>query len=272
MDKGKRGKGKLVRQGKAALAFCLVPLLFASCPGDGEVSSPEVDVQVAAAETAPKVTGGASSDPLDIGPPSDLSSQFSYIYGYQMTKALGGTLGEDCVAYIVIGARDYLLSDPLYTEDEMDQILADYQAMAYQHAQERIEELRASNLEEAEAFLASNARRSGVVSISDQVQYEVLREGSGASPGRGSTVTVEYELVTLAGEVKDSSYGRDGGMVVDLDDTIPGFSAVLLEMKEGGKVRAWVHPDQGYGAYGNGNIGPNQLLIFDIELLSVSAE
>ena len=42
-------------------------------------------------------------------------------------------------------------------------------------------------------------------------------------------------------------------------------------MKEGEKIRVWIHPELGYGSYGNSVIGPNQLLIFDIELVSVDS-
>ena len=86
-------------------------------------------------------------------------------------------------------------------------------------------------------------------------------------PSADSSVTISYQLVTLDGYSSGTQANRT--YTVDLSSTIPGFVSVLTHMSEGEKVRAWIHPSQGYGPYGNGNIGPNELLIFDIDLVSV---
>ena len=135
-----------------------------------------------------------------------------------------------------------------------------------------MKEIRERNLSAAESFLATNKKRSGVISVSDKLQYEILRSPSenGAKATNKSTVTVDYRLVTLAGEVKDSSYERGQASVFDLStNIIEGFRSAVAQMQEGEKIRAWVHPDLGYGINGTSNIEPNQLLIFDIELISV---
>ena len=123
----------------------------------------------------------------------------------------------------------------------MADIALQYQSQVFQRAEEMFNQLKEENLREAEAFLSSNAEH----------------------------VTVDYQLVTLDGQVMDSSYEHGGGTQLSLSSTIEGFRSVLMDMREGEKVRAWIHPEYGYGQYGNGNIGPNQLLIFDIELVSV---
>ena len=100
----------------------------------------------------------------------------------------------------------------------------------------------------------------------------MLREPQegGKKAQANSTVTVNYQLITLSGEVKDSSYERGQTSTFDLStNIIEGFRAACSVMSEGEKIRAWVHPDLGYGINGSSNIEPNQLLIFDIELISV---
>ena len=211
-------------------------------------------------------------NPLDkLEKPSVLADQFAYVYGYQVSSSLLNSFPDMNPDYLEKGVRDAINSSFLYSDAEANQILLDYQSDYQQKAAAALKERRQSNLQAAESFLKTNALRSGVISISDKLQYEVLREGDSSqeSPNSDSTVVVQYQLLTLAGELKDSSYERGSASTLSLNNTIEGFSEVVTLMKPGEKVRAWVHPDLGYGDYGNGTIGPSQLLIFDIELISV---
>ena len=151
----------------------------------------------------------------------------------------------------------------------MEDILASFQEEIFKRAEAAYNDISSSNLERAENYLETNGSRSSVVSVSPQVQYEVLRRGNegGLVPSADSSVTISYQLVTLDGYSSGTS--ADQTYTVDLSSTIPGFVSVLTHMSEGEKVRAWIHPSQAYGQFGNGNIGPNQLLIFDIELISI---
>lgn len=204
--------------------------------------------------------------------PKTLEEKFAYVYGYQLLNSIIMSIPELEKEFFLDGVRSYVDNDFIYSMQESQSIMNEYQQKRYETYEEQMKELREKNLAAAESFLQTNKKRSGVVSISDKLQYEVLREPSeGAKSATAkSTVTVNYRLVTLSGEVKDSSYERGQASVFDLStNIIEGFRSAVSVMHEGEKIRAWVHPDLGYGINGSSNIEPNQLLIFDIELISV---
>jgi len=245
-----------------ALSFCLVALTaLAACSKVQET-----------AEAAPVVPQAISANPMEeVTEPTELADQFAYVYGYQVASSLLSTFSDMKGEYLEKGVYDAINSSFLFTEAEANQILLSYQTQYQQQVAAELAATGKKNLEAAESFLKTNALRGGVVSLSDKIQYEVLREGEaeGASPLDDSTVVVQYQLMTLSGELKDSSYERGSASTLSLSNTIDGFREAVKSMKIGEKIRAWIHPDMGYGEYGNGTIGPSQLLIFDIELLSI---
>ncbi len=101
------------------------------------------------------------------------------------------------------------------------------------------------------------------------LQYIVLREGDGASPMPGQSVTLHYRGTLPDGTEFDSSYGGDPA-TFGVDQVIAGFGEAVTLMKVGGHIRAFLPADLAYGAEGAGtNIGPNQVLIFEIELIAI---
>ncbi|MCC7191431.1 MAG: FKBP-type peptidyl-prolyl cis-trans isomerase [Phycisphaeraceae bacterium] len=139
---------------------------------------------------------------------------------------------------------------------------------------ERNKVLAPKNKAEGEAFLAKNKTAEGVVTTKSGLQYKILQEGKGKSPDAKSTVTVHYTGALLDGKVFDSSEGR-GPATFSLDPTggrgvIQGWSEGLQLMKEGGKYRLWIPPELAYKEDGAGeDIGPNAVLVFDVELLKI---
>ncbi|MGR9044237.1 MAG: FKBP-type peptidyl-prolyl cis-trans isomerase [Gammaproteobacteria bacterium] len=120
------------------------------------------------------------------------------------------------------------------------------------------------------AFLAENAKKTGVVTTASGLQYEVLTEGSGASPSATDSVTVHYRGTTIDGTEFDSSYSRGAPATFPLNRVIAGWTEGVQLMKEGAKYRFYIPSDLAYGPRGAGQaIGPNSTLIFDIELIKV---
>jgi FKBP-type peptidyl-prolyl cis-trans isomerase len=130
-------------------------------------------------------------------------------------------------------------------------------------------EIREGNRIEGEAFLAENGKRPGVSVTPSGLQYEVVTEGTGEMPGPGSVVLVHYQGATISGAVFDSSYERGEPMEIPLDRVIPGWSEGLRMMREAGKAKLYIPPDLAYGEHGVGIIGPNAVLVFEVELLSI---
>lgn len=109
-----------------------------------------------------------------------------------------------------------------------------------------------------------------MITTDSGLRYQVLREGSGESPVSGQQVLVHYRGTLPDGTQFDSSYDRGEPAEFDVDGLIAGFSEALKLMRPGGHVRAHVPSALGYGEQGAGGlIGPNQDLVFEIELLEV---
>jgi FKBP-type peptidyl-prolyl cis-trans isomerase FklB len=133
--------------------------------------------------------------------------------------------------------------------------------------------LAEKNRREGQTFLAKNKTRAGVKVRPSGLQYEVLRAGNGASPKATDTVKVHYEGTLLNGTVFDSSVKRKEPAVFPVNRVIPGWTEAMQMMKVGDKWRLFIPSELAYGARGAGHdIGPNAVLIFDVELLGISPQ
>ena len=127
-----------------------------------------------------------------------------------------------------------------------------------------------TNLAKGQAFLAANRDKAGVKTTASGLQYEVLSLGSGSTPLASDTVTVNYEGRLIDGTVFDSSYERGEPATFRLDQVIPGWTEGVQLMPAGSKYRFYIPSELAYGARGAGGvIGPNEVLVFDVELISI---
>ena len=121
-----------------------------------------------------------------------------------------------------------------------------------------------------QAFLERNGAREEVITTDSGLQYEVLVSGDGASPAPADLVTVHYTGTLIDGTVFDSSVQRGQPAEFPANRLIPGWVEALQLMQVGDKWMLYIPSDLAYGERGAGGaIGPNQTLIFEIELLGV---
>lgn len=127
------------------------------------------------------------------------------------------------------------------------------------------------NLKAGEEFLAANAKKEGVKKTASGLQYVVLKEGQGKKPGLSDKVAVHYHGTLINGKVFDSSVDRGEPITFGVTQVIKGWTEALQLMKEGSKYRVFIPSELAYGKRGTpgGPIGPNETLIFEIELLHV---
>lgn len=120
-------------------------------------------------------------------------------------------------------------------------------------------------------FLAENASKEGVKTTPSGLQYQMITEGTGKSPVATDLVKVHYRGTLLNGKEFDSSYKRNAPAEFPLNRVIPGWTEGVQLMKEGGKAIFYIPSNLAYGERGTpgGPIGPNETLIFEIELLEV---
>lgn len=120
------------------------------------------------------------------------------------------------------------------------------------------------------AFMTQNITREGVKELPGGIQYEVIKEGTGAQPAVTDSVKAHYKGSLLDGKEFDNSFKRGQPFTAPLRALIKGWQVALPMMKEGSHWRLWIPSDMAYGDRGAGNDIPGgATLIFEVELLQV---
>lgn len=158
------------------------------------------------------------------------------------------------------------------SREEIQAALQSYQQKMQADQMKQMEELAQANKEAGETFLAQNAEREGVKTTESGLQYEVIEEGDGPKPTADDQVKVHYTGELINGEVFDSSRQRGEPVTFGLSQVIPGWTEGLQLMQEGARYKLYIPSDLAYGPGGNRSIGPNETLVFDVELLEVNPE
>lgn len=189
------------------------------------------------------------------------------LLGINVARSLAAIADELDVAALVRGVKVAAeKGQPLLSDEERTAIRDALMA----RQQQRVAQLGEENRKKGEAFLAENAKVKGVVSTRSGLQYQVERPGNGVRPLPTQQVRVHYEGRLLDGKVFDSSYQRGTPAEFALNRVIPGWTEGVGLMAPGAKYRFWIPAGLAYGERGSPpNIGPNETLVFDVELLEV---
>jgi len=220
----------------------------------------------------------AASQPGALGTPSAAPSPFKN-ETEKLSYALGMNLGigfhqqalEVDPKLILQGVQDGLAGGKtLLTEQEMVATLQQFQSELRSKSEERRRGLAETNLKEGEAFLAANKLKEGVVTLPSGLQYKVITEGTGPKPGPEDTVVCHYRGTLINGVEFDSSYRRGQPTSFKVNEVIAGWTEALQLMHVGSKWQLVVPSNLAYGPQGRGEtIGPNTVLVFDVELISI---
>ena len=175
---------------------------------------------------------------------------------------------------LVRGMRDGLQgAQSRYTDGQIRAALGMLQRDVQAKRAQRDQSAGGKNKQEGQAFLAANKSKPGVVALPSGLQYQVIRSGNGASPKATDEVTVHYEGTLIDGTVFDSSIKRKSPATFAVNGVIAGWTEALQLMKVGDKWRVFIPSELAYGARGAGRvIGPNAVLIFDVELLGIGGK
>ena len=170
---------------------------------------------------------------------------------------------QNLVAGIVAGVKgDTTVMNP---ESVMPQI----DGMAKNIHDRVMQKKYSANKEAGEKFLAENAKKEGVKTLSSGVQYKVIKTGEGAIPADTARVKLHYEGKTVDGEVFDSSYKRGQPIEMMVRQNIPGFAEAITHMPVGSTWEVYIPAEMAYGDRDMGQIKPYSTLIFKIELLDI---
>lgn len=160
---------------------------------------------------------------------------------------------------------------PRLDEETMKRVMAGFEAAMQQRQQafeRRMKAAGQANLAKGAEFLKTNAARKGVVSLASGLQYEVLKEGTGPQPTLDDVVVAHYRGTHIDGSEFDATDPQGEPATFPLRGVVPGWQEALPRMKAGSKWRIYLPPALGYGEEGSPPaIEPNEVLVFDIELL-----
>jgi FKBP-type peptidyl-prolyl cis-trans isomerase FklB len=135
---------------------------------------------------------------------------------------------------------------------------------------EYMNEKIAAQKQEGKAFLEANKTKPGVNELSNGIQYEVIKEGTGAQPKLSDKIKAHYKGSLLNGKEFDSSFKRNQPFSAPLTALIQGWQIAIPQMKQGSHWRLWIPSDMAYGDRGaGGDIPGGATLIFEVELLEI---
>jgi FKBP-type peptidyl-prolyl cis-trans isomerase FklB len=124
--------------------------------------------------------------------------------------------------------------------------------------------------EDGVKYLQDNMKREEVTVTPSGLQYEVVREGTGATPSATSRVEVHYKGTYIDGKTFDSSYDRGKTIEFPLNGVIKGWTEGLQLMKEGAHYKFAIPYNLAYGEAGHpAGIPGYSTLLFDVELIKV---
>lgn len=121
-----------------------------------------------------------------------------------------------------------------------------------------------------DTWLAENAKKEGVKTTDDGLQYKVITAGNGPIPQPTDKVKVKYEGKMIDGTVFDSSYKRDPQTTTfQCNQVIKGWTEALTMMPVGSKWELYIPQQLAYGGRQAGQIKPYSALIFTVELVDI---
>ncbi len=156
---------------------------------------------------------------------------------------------------------------PRLSEQEVQAAIDGEQKKLTQHR----DDMGAKNLDSGKKFLAENKKKEGVKETASGLQYQVISEGKGKKPAANDTVVANYRGTLIDGREFDSSYKRGQAASFQVKQVIKGWQEALPMMNVGSKWKIFVPADLAYGATPppGSEIGPNDALIFEIELVEI---
>lgn len=204
---------------------------------------------------------------------STQTQKLSYTMGYKTGSALKTqSVTIDPAAFSQGLSAGYAGKNSLLSDAQMQSSLQTMQKTLVANMEQKMQQQASENQKTGAAFLETNGKKPGVVTLPSGLQYQIIQEGQGVAPKATDTVTVNYEGTLIDGQVFDSSYKRGQPATFKVNQVIKGWQEALQLMKPGATWMLYIPANLAYGDHGAGGmIGPNETLIFKVNLISVKA-
>ena len=192
--------------------------------------------------------------------------KLSYALGLYFAQGISQQAIDMDVEYFLAAVSDKLNDNqPKLSDEEIRTIFLRYQRLEQETRARRA----ADNKQTGKEFLDRNRTKEGVIELENGLQYKILRPGTGPKPKPDSEVTVHYRGNLLDGNEFDSSYRRNEPARLSLNRVIRGWQQALPLMKTGALWQLYIPAELAYGSAGQGEIGPDATLVFEVELIEV---
>lgn len=202
--------------------------------------------------------------------------EISYALGYQYGQGLEKVGADEVdVDFILKGLNDalYASDKPLMDQTEVMTKLRSFFTQVQQAMKEEQAQALRENLEKGKAFLAQNKTKQGIQVTDSGLQYRILESGTGFPPSQEDTVVVEYTGKLIDGTVFQSTDEMGKPAEFRVGQVIKGWSEALQLMSPGAHYELFIPAELAYGPRGIPNvIGPNEVLIFDVKLVTIKDE
>ena len=241
-------------------------------PASGAKSAPAPPTQ-----KAPDAKTG-TTDPKKSSAPLALETQkdkVSYAVGINLGRGIHKEAVDVDPEILARGLRDGLSdAKPQMTDEEVQATLTELQKQVTAHQQEVRQQAIEKNKKAGETFLAANKDKPGVVTLASGLQYKIIEPGTGPKPTASDSVVCNYRGTLIDGTEFDSSYKRGQAATFPVGQVIKGWTEALQLMPVGSKWQLFIPPDLAYGERGTngGPIGPNETLVFEVQLVSIQAK
>ena len=199
----------------------------------------------------------------------------SYAVGLNLGRGIHKEAVDVDPEILARGLRDGLSdAKPQMTDEEVQATLTELQKQVTAHQQELRQQAVEKNKKAGEAFLAANKDKPGVVTLPSGLQYKIIEPGTGPKPTASDSVVCNYRGTLIDGTEFDSSYKRGQAATFPVGQVIKGWTEALQLMPVGSKWQLFIPADLAYGERGTngGPIGPNETLVFEVQLVSIQAK
>jgi FKBP-type peptidyl-prolyl cis-trans isomerase len=218
-------------------------------------------IPIAAADAQAPKTKAAPAAPQG---GTTVRNEASYALGVTFSKNFKARGIQLDMERLIQGIRDGMAGSEKLNDQQCEQLITAYNA-------EIVAQMATKNKKEGEAYLAANKGKEGVQTTKSGLQYKVAKQGGGPLPKASDTVKVHYTGKLIDGTVFDSSVDRGEPLTIGVSEVIPGWTEALQLMKVGSKLQIFIPSELGYKEQNppGSPIGPNSVLIFDVELLGI---
>lgn len=250
---------------KTLILISLTTLAFLGCKAK-PCPDKKDDGKTKAGDTA--AAPGAPKGALALADLATVEDKVSYIVGFNMGKDFAVNIRA-----FEAGAADAQAKKPsLIDENEMRKVMGEFQTQRMQKMMAERKSKGEEALKRGQEWLEKNKTQPGVVVLESGLQYQVIKEGTGPKPTANDMVLCNYKGTLTDGTEFDSSEKNGAPVEFGVSGVIKGWTEALQLMPQGSKWKLFVPANLAYGEMGAGQkIGPNEVLIFEIELVEIKA-